>query len=116
MDLTLRPSLGMNLGSFCGWRLWCSNALQPLFSYNLTFFACRWMGDSSSVLGTLLIILGLLLVSWAREEAMRLAALSAIVERSNRLPKATAEALVPGLRAPLLQVKNFLLLLSDPCL
>lgn len=78
--------------------------LQPISSALLALIFLKTIVYLGSVLGTLLIILGLLLVSWAREEAMRLAALSAIVERSNRLPKATAEALVPGLRAPLLQV------------
>ena len=62
------------------------------------------MDHGSSVLGTVLIILGLLLVSWAREEAVRLVALSRIVERSSRLPRVTPEARDPELRTPLLQV------------
>ena len=74
-----------------------------------------WVMDlGSSMLGMVVILLGLLLVSRGREEAMRLTVLSRIVEQSGRLPRVTAEARDPELTAPLLQVNFLLLILLVP--
>lgn len=93
----------------------CSSINVHLYdNETLTATWCWFMHHGSSVLGAVLIIFGLVLVSWAREEATRLAALARIVEQSGRLSRVAAEARDPELRAPLLQVNLLLLILFIP--
>lgn len=77
--------------------------IQPISSTLLAVIFLKSILYLGSVLGTVLIILGLLLVGWAREESTRLSTLSRIVERSSRYPRVASEAHAPELRAPLLQ-------------